>query len=370
MARGSVLARTGRNGVVTYSIKYRLADGTQVKRAIGPSRREAERALTKALAAVDRGELRGGGGETFASYARRWLEEHRPRVEAGTFRDYRKSVEMYLIPVLGARKLSAIRPGHLRALVADLAASGASAPKTINNAIVPLRLMLAHAVEDGLIGSNPAATTAGSRQRLRLPDRHREMDYLRSAEIPTYLAACSDPYRPLAELLIASGLRIGEALALEWTDVDTESGAIVVRRSLKDKGEIGSTKGDRARGVEVGPRLCSVLADHRARSAEHREAANPLVFPARSGGPLNRSMVSMRWHRDALARAGLRSSLRLHDLRHSAAASWLAVGLPLVYVQRQLGHADISTTVKHYGHLERGFLQDAAARAEAALWSA
>lgn len=67
--------------------------------------------------------------------------------------------------------------------------------------------------------------------------------------------------------------------------------------------------------------------------------------------------------------AGLRRTIRLHDLRQSAAALWLSAGLPLVYAQRQLGHADISTTVKHYGHLEPAYLQDAAARAEAAVWA-
>ena len=121
--------------------------------------------MTAALAAVDRGELRSGGTETFASYP---------------------------IPALGHRRLTAISPGHLRKLVADLAASNSIASKTINNAVVPLRLVLAHAVEDGLIPSNPAATTAGG----------------------------------LAGLLLASGLRIGEALALQWSDVALEHGAI------------------------------------------------------------------------------------------------------------------------------------------------
>jgi integrase len=369
MARGSILARKGRAGTVTFYVKYRLADGTQVKKAVGSSRRDAERALTRALAAIDRGELRAGGGETFAAYATRWLEDHRPRVEPGTHRDYEKSIEKYLIPALGARKLSAVTPGHLRRLVADLASSGRLAPKTINNAIVPLRLMLAHAVEDGLIPSNPAATTAGAKQRLRLPDRHREMGYLRREEIPRYLAACVPAYLPLAELLLASGLRIGEALGLEWSDVDLAAGAILVRRSLKDKGLVGSTKSHRARRVEVGPRVCGILADHRARAGEHREAEGSLVFPAVGGGYLDRTYVSSGWHPRALRAAGLRRSIRLHDLRHSAAAAWLAAGLPLVYVQRQLGHADIATTVKHYGHLERGYLQDAAVRAEEAIWS-
>ena len=69
-----------------------------------------------------------------------------------------------------------------------------------------------------------------------------------------------------------------------------------------------------------------------------------------------------------IASPGLRESLRLHDLRHTAAASWLAAGLPLIYVQRQLGHASITTTERQYGHLEKSFLRGAARRAEAAIW--
>lgn len=369
MARGSIIARTGAAGATTFSIKFRLADGTQVKRVVGPSKREAERALVSALAAVERGELRAGGGELFASYARRWLGEHQARVEPGTFRDYRKSVEKYLIPALGGRKLAAVTPAHLRRLVADLAAEGVIAPKTINNAVVPLRLMLAHAVEDGLIPANPAATTAGSRQRLRLPAAHREMDYLRRDEVPRYLAACRAAYRPLAEVLLGAGLRIGEAIALEWPDLELDSGAIVVRRSLKGQDGVGSTKGDRARRVEIGPRLVSILADHRARSAEHSDRAVRLVFANQDGAYLDRTHVSKRWHPPALAAAGLRRSVRLHDLRHSAAAAWLSAGLPLVFVQRQLGHASITTTERHYGHLESSYLRGAAAQAEAAVWA-
>ena len=141
------------------------------------------------------------------------------------------------------------------------------ATEDVNNVIVPLRLMLGHAVEDGLIPSNPAATTAGSRQRRRLPAEHREMEHLRVAEIPLYLQACDSRYRPLAEVLIGAGLRVSEALALTWADLDLSAGAIVVSRSLKGRRETtGSTKGDAARRVEIGRRLARVLADHQALS--------------------------------------------------------------------------------------------------------
>jgi len=87
----------------------------------------------------------------------------------------------------------------------------------------PLRTALEHAFEDGLIPKNPAASQRGRRTQFKVAADHREMDYLRLAEDPRYLDACSESYRPLAEVLIASGLRISEALELRWTDVDLDS---------------------------------------------------------------------------------------------------------------------------------------------------
>jgi integrase len=73
------------------------------------------------------------------------------------------------------------------------------------------------------------------------------------------------------------------------------------------------------------------------------------------GQPLDRNTVSRDWHKDAPEDAALRD-MPLHALRHTAAAAWLAAGNSLMYVQRQLGHADISTTERYYGHLERHVL--------------
>ena len=245
-------------------------------------------------------------------------------------------------------------------------------PKTINNSLIPLRLALAHAVEDGLIAANPAASAPGARRRIKIAAEHREMDFLRLNEIPRYLDACSTAYRPLAEVLVVCGLRISEALHLTWTDVDVDGLVILVTGSRKrgrERAETsGSTKGDRSRAVEFGPRTAGMLRDLRAREAEHRSAdlrSRP-VFATADGRRLSRNTVSRGWHKAALRDAGLRETLRLHDLRHTAAASWLAAGLPLIYVQRQLGHASITTTEAQYGHLEKGFLRGAAKRAEAA----
>lgn len=84
------------------------------------------------------------------------------------------------------------------------------------------------------------------------------------------------------------------------------------------------------------------------------------------GQPFDRNTVSRAWHKEALEDAALRD-MPLHALRHTAAAAWLAAGNSLMYVQRQLGHADISTTERYYGHLERHVLAAGAVATEEAI---
>jgi integrase len=60
----------------------------------------------------------------------------------------------------------------------------------------------------------------------------------------------------------------------------------------------------------------------------------------------------------------------LHALRHTASAAWLSTGRPLMYVQRQLGHAQITTTERLYGHLEENFARNAAADTERQILAA
>jgi integrase len=358
------------DGSERFSVMYRASNGVQRRKRGFTSPREAERFLRTTMAAVYRGEI-VATRDTFAQYIDRWLEDQRPRLEGSTFSDYEVNVRKRLKPFFGEHRLTAITPQLIRSYVGQLASAGKLSPKTINNSIGVLSVALGHAEEDGLIARNPVSTRRGARTRIKLPAAHVEMDYLRLHEIPRYLDGCTDHYRPIAEFLIATGLRISEALALTCADIDWDSQTVRVVRSQKQAG-LGSTKGDRSRSVDFGPRLQRVLADHQARRTEHGPSdlsAEPL-FLLPDGERPNRRQISRGEHKDALRASGLRTRLRLHDLRHTAAASWLAAGLPMIYVQRQLGHSMISTTLEQYGHLEETFLRDGARRAEAAIWKA
>jgi hypothetical protein len=78
---------------------------------------------------------------------------------------------------------------------------------------------------------------------------------------------------------------------------------------------------------------------------------------------LDRNNVRRRGHDLALQDAALPSAIRLHDLRHTAATLWLASGESIYFVQQQLGHKDIQTTIDLYGHPDKAAHRDAAERA-------
>ncbi len=358
---------------------YRRSNGTQTSKR-GFTSERAARDARRLIEQIERGEVRHTK-QTFGGYWERWLHRRRPYLEPGTWSGYEIAGRKRLLPAFGAAPLCELSTDAIREFVADLAdevEAGDLAVKTVNNALGTLVVCLNSAVEDGLLAVNPALRVQ------RLPPAHIEREYLRLDEIPRYLDACSDVYRPLAELLIGSGLRISEALALRISDLELEEtgGAIVVYRSRKGSA-LGSTKSDRFRSVEIGPGLSSVLRDQVARASEvaagDRATAVLFTMPIRtlkrsqgrweSAGvrrPLDRNTVSRDWHKDALEDAALRD-MPLHALRHTAAAAWLAAGNSLMYVQRQLGHADIGTTERYYGHLERHVLAAGAIATEEAI---
>jgi len=364
MARGSILNRKNANGTKTFSIKYRTLDGTQIKKAIGPSRREAERALAEAIAAVDRGEIRTASRETFSEAADRWLVRKRPLLEESTYRDYETHLRLRLVPAFGPRKLRQITRAQVEAYLAGLDRAGTLSRKTINDSLIPLRQILTRAVRDGVIATNPAA----NRDRddpLELPYERPTMRYLNREDARAYLDSAPDWYRALAETLIGAGLRIGEAIALEWRDVSWDAGVLAISRTVK-VGGTGTPKGDKARNVVIAGYLLDVLRDHRADQAREGRVG-PLVFTSPTGCQLDRHNVRRRGHDVTLRDAALPSAVRLHDLRHTAATLWLASGQSIYFVQQQLGHKDIQTTIDLYGHPDQAAHRAAADKA-AAWW--
>jgi integrase len=202
-----------------------------------------------------------GADTSFGCFWRRWLAEKRPYLTGGSLEDLETHGRKRLLPHLAHVPVGAISEQHIRdwmARMVEQERSGAISAKTINNARAALSGALSDAGRHGLLPRNPCQFVAP------LPIQHRELDYLRLAEIDRYLDACGAHYRPLADLLIGTGARISEALALTWPDLDLEQCTVHIHRQQPRRGDgPRRPKGKRSRTVLIGPRLSSTLTAHR-----------------------------------------------------------------------------------------------------------
>jgi site-specific recombinase XerD len=147
--------------------------------------------------------------------------------------------------------------------------------------------------------------------------------------------------RALLTVIYRAGLRVSEALELRPSDVDMRRGTIRVNHG----------KGDKARVVGIGDGALAVLQLWIARRKELGLAHNGnRLFCTLAGGPMSYSATQAMLKRRA-AKAGIETRVHLHGLRHSHAAELLERGVNVVTIQKQLGHAHLSTTHTYLNHI-------------------
>ena len=160
----------------------------------------------------------------------------------------------------------------------------------------------------------------------------------------------SEQSRCLLELLLTSGMRIGEALGLAVADLEPDKSLVRIEHQLGRDGTRTRLKTDESRRlVDIPPDLMRrMLALVNTRGARFDQHA--LVFASRNGTGLERKVA-----RHALERAVKRAQLdpprpTLHDLRHSHASMLIALDYSLIEIQRRLGHRKPDTTLRIYAH--------------------
>ncbi len=336
--------------------------------------------LREALAAGDLGlieEPAPSEGLSFESYADQYLTRMESQLKRSTWVDYNGCTRRQLIPALGEKLLAAITRADVKALAASLQAKGLS---TINvrKHLRILSSILSEAVEDELIASNPVRELRKLRHS-KLPHQRRKVDVVTAKELAHLLETARThtigrrdktvhPYRryyPFLLCLARTGLRLGEAIALRWGDVDWHGGFIHVQRSYS-RGELSTPKSGKDRRVDMSSQLQRVLRalyeerferavaiDPEAQAAlevERAAALEAIVFVDEVGGHIDEANFRHRIWGPLLTAAKLRH-LRLHDLRHTCASLLIAGGAELQYVQQQLGHHSPAFTLTVYGHL-------------------
>lgn len=262
---------------------------------------------------------------------------------------------------LGRMALDKLRPMHVEAWIVELRAKGLS-ESTVRSAYTILRAVLDTAVRDGALARNPAAAV----KRPRVTST--EAAFLTPVQVRTLLdAAKGSRYAPVFELLVNTGCRRGEALALQWTDVDFDRSVMRIRGTLaRVDGALTVTEPKTAkskRSVHLSPTTERILRQVRTVQREDRLKAGSqwvqmgYVFTTETGQPCD-PRNALRALTTAAKTAGL-PRVGLRTLRHSAATAMLTAGVPLKVVSDILGHASIAITGDVYGHVSPDVSRDA-----------
>jgi integrase len=325
--------------------------------------------------------LMASAPETFASKtaADRWLAKKRTELDAGTAVDdnasqlpvchwwvgYKRSIQarkartvkayeaawrLRIEPRFGDVPVRKVRSGAIDDWVSEMLHSGVSTSKVVE-AIGVLKRILDRAVRDKALPTNPCAARS-----VTLPRRaETERPVLSPAEVESLAAAMRhERDRVLVRVLAYCGLRIGEAFALRWSDVDLKAGLLHIRQSVEDTTGVvivGPTKTWASRSVTPPAALVSQL---------RALCGTGLVFANNKGEHLRYT----NWRRDVWDPAVTLSGVVAlpHDLRATCASLLIDAGASPKDVQAHLGHENAETTLRLYARVRPGRSADIAAK--------
>jgi integrase len=335
-------------------------DGGKRKAFYGKTRVEAAVKLNATLRDRDKGLPVGmDERQTTGHYLQTWLESVRGQIEPSSWRRYGDYVRVHLVPGLGKAPLARLSAQQVQAFYGRKQQEGLSGT-TVHSIHGMLHRALEDALRMGLLQRNVT-------EMVRAPRRStQEMHPLTEEQAQRFLAAVAegDRFRALYVLALTTGMREGELLALHWQDIDLRARTVQVRLGLQE------AKGPHGRYVLAEPKTeysrrtiglthtaTEALRAHHVRQATERlrqgavwDTSRDLVFPNSIGGLMIPDNLTKRSFKSLLERAGL-PDIRFHDLRHTAATLLLSRGVNVKLVSEMLGHADVTTTLRIYGHV-------------------
>jgi integrase len=369
---GAVAQRA--NGLWEARFSYEDADTGKTRRlsSYGKTQKEARDKMRAKRDRVDAGQPSSDAKISLSEFIERWITT---TLRASDRKESTKSTYSQLARshlqrgAIGAISLDRLRAPDVEALILVMRDEGLAA-STIRQTFTIFRAILDAAVRDGLLARNVAAL-------VKRPGVVRtEARALSPAEVGLlFEELAGSRYEPVMQLLLRTGLRRGEGLALRWADVDLVENVIRVRGTLgRVNGALSITEPKTAtsrRSVKMGAVLVELLHERERVQAADRLLAEDLwtetglVFTTETGAPHD-PRNALR----ALSTAALRAKLGVvgvHTLRHTAASLMLSAKVPLKEVSVMLGHSSVSITGDIYGHVTPEGQQTAADVLAAAL---
>lgn len=335
--------------------------------------KEADHSMQEALAKSREGKTAVVGKDTFALYAKQWLDGL--SLANSTLKGYEKIIRVHLIPQIGSLRLSEIVPSRISKLYRELERSGNQgrltkggplSANTVNKVHIVLGSILQSALMDGKVAvnharNNPKAIQAPTGRHIRM--QQTELETWTISQMQTFLAwnekDFNDEFFALWHFYFWTGVRRGEAVALKWQDINFDTNVVSIRRA-SDSGlrkSVKPTKTLKGRAVQIDKKTANVLQalrTQREQISKDLAKGDSFVFGNLDGSVRNPGDITAKWSmrvKKAMKVLPELTHLTIKGIRHTHATLLLESGTNAKVVQERLGHSDISTTLNIYSHV-------------------
>jgi integrase len=268
-----------------------------------------------------------GEGKYVSEMLDRFIEEHGPKVSEGTFKSYLTSVKP-IKRFFKTFKLTEIRPRDVVAFKKHRLATGIK-PASVNREVSCLSKAYNLAMKEWeWVRDNPCSKVS------REKENNQRIRWLYTDEEERLISACHDDIKDIVIFAIETGMRLGELLALRWTDVSI----------VRETATVMKSKNHQPRTIPLEKRPVEVLK----RIASSKKVVVGFVFPSSTGTKLDGNNLRKEFSK-ALKAAGI-EDFRFHDLRHTYGTRLAQAGVELFTISRLMGHKDVKTTMRYLHH--------------------
>ncbi|MNO32250.1 Tyrosine recombinase XerC [compost metagenome] len=314
------------------------------------------------------------GNELISTYLEKWLETYkRPAVKINTYLLQERNVRLNIIPRWGNYRLKDITRTEYQKWINELR------DQYSEGTTRRIHSIFASAIDDAVTEFQIIRESPIKKIKIRKDENEEtgRIKYFTIKELDKFLTACvpvknakyqhSRHYSALFTLLARTGLRIGEALALTWDDIDLDNGTVSVTKTLiyplnSDPRVTTPKTKSSVRTIKLDQKTIQAIKEYRLNQREvvmmygYKRPTQKLVFHQQDGRWLRINVVR-DYMKEVCKRVGLQE-LSPHALRHTHAVHLLEAGATIRYVADRLGHASIKTTEK-YLHVTKKIEKDA-----------